>query len=244
MKSLPITTCLLCALLLSGCGIDDDEGCESFDEVTALQKNTDNGIPRGYYRFIINGSLVESYPSNLPAVLSGFSYWRSLYRYYCENHRGARYYDGYRYRSDLDDALENAYHYGLQLQLLYRNSWNVILSFDGVSNFTITRSRVDPDSTVMPFSFLTITDLTAFDIGTDITLNDTTANRIFRIDHSSDLFSSIESGSSLKMKIHSIRPVGQSTEVEIQGPGILFNDAGNMESVIIEGTVSAYREKP
>jgi hypothetical protein len=94
----------------------------------------------------------------------------------------------------------------------------------------------------MPFSFLTITDLTAFDIGTDITLNDTTANRIFRIDHSSDLFSSIESGSSLKMKIHSIRPVGQSTEVEIQGPGILFNDAGNMESVIIEGTVSAYRK--
>jgi hypothetical protein len=48
--------------LLSGCGIDDDEGCESFDEVTALQKNTDNGIPRGYYRFIIMAHSLKAIP--------------------------------------------------------------------------------------------------------------------------------------------------------------------------------------
>jgi len=228
---------LIVSLLLSvsTCSNEDDITCDNFSDVQSLQQNTINGVPAGTMVLNVSGTELRNYSANLPYRLSQFNYAKSLYLYECDKNKG--------YDKDLMDYnYETARYYAWLLMNYYQVSKNLILEFNGVSNFRIFLRAVDPSSTEPDAVILSITDLTAGDIGVEITLDAATANRRFSIGYESCNFTSFEAGSSLKLKIHSIRPVGEITQVELIAGSILFNDTGNLESVSIGGVLNAYRK--
>ncbi len=224
---------LILSILLS-CSNDNDRNCDGFSDVLYYQQRTDNGVPYGYMSLTVQGSPIKSYDASLPLILARYNLWKSMYLESCGN-------DTYT-----DDEVKyyyaNARYYANQLIAQYITAKNVILEFDGVSAFAITLSPVNPYSAEPEFVLLQITDLTPGDIGVEVTLNNASVNRNLTVDYDTALFSSLEAGSSVKIKINSIRPPGELTYTEIIPPSIIFNDSGNMESVSISGSVNARRE--
>jgi hypothetical protein len=236
MKKLYFYIHLIIALLMiTSCSNDDDITCDSFNDVKKLQQNTINGMPTGSMVLNVQGTGVRNYQTDLPFILSQFNYMKNLYFYECDTNSG--------FDEDLTDYYhEAARYYAGILMIQYIAAKSLILEFDGVSNFRLLLRPVDPSSTEPDVLLLSITDLIAGDIGVEITLDVTTVNRRFDVDYESYIFTSAEAGSSLKVKIHSIRPVGQITQVELIAGSILFNDTGNLESVSIGGVLNAYRK--
>lgn len=224
---------VILSILLS-CSNDDGRNCDDFEDVTFYQQRTDNGVPYGYMNITVQGSPLRSYDASLPLMLARFNQWKSMYREACGN-------DLYT-DDEVKYYYENARYYANQLIAQYRTAKNVILEFDGVSDFTVTLKPVDPDSAAPDFIFLQISDLVPGDIGVEITLDSTKTNRKLIIDFESDIYNSLESGSTVKIKISSIRPSGELTYTEIISPSVIFNDSGNMESVSISGSINAWRE--
>ncbi len=224
---------LILSIILS-CSNDNDRNCDDFSDVLYYQQRTDNGVPYGYMSLTVQGSPIKSYDASLPLILARYNLWKSMYLESCGN-------DLYT-----DDEVKyyyaNARYYANQLIAQYRTAKNVILEFDGVSMFTVRLSPVNPDSAIPDFVLLKITDLVPGDIGVEITLDSTKTNRKLIIDFKSDIYNSLESGSSVIIKINSIRPSEELTYTEFISPSIIFNDSGNMESVNISGNLNAWRE--
>ncbi len=219
----------------SSCKLIEEAGCDSFDNVKYYQQNTINGMPAGTMVLNVQGSAVRSYPSDLSYILSEYNYYRELYMYECDINAG------------IDTDMTDYYHdltawYADQLISYYKLSERLLLQFDGVSVFRILLRPVDPSSSEPDALLLSITDLTVVDIGTEITLNLATPGRRFDIEYNGSFYTSMEAGSSLKLKIGNIRPTGEITQVEIISGSILYNDAGNMESVSISGFMNAYKD--
>ncbi|MFC1671208.1 hypothetical protein ACFL20_12525 [Spirochaetota bacterium] len=224
---------ILCALTsFASCGLFEDDACEDFEELRILQERTINGLPMGSMTLYIMGDVIKGYPSDLITLLNDFNYWYDLYNYECEEY-------------GISDKwyLEEAEYYSNILEGYYREAKNVILEFDGSSNFLIKLVPVDINSTVPEFNLLSITDLAPGDINTEITLDSSSANRNLRIEYKSDVFSSLEAGSSAKITIHNIRPVGQMVLVDINATTTLFKEGGSMESISFDGSIYAYREQ-
>ena len=230
-------------VLTTSCGEIIEEECDDFISVQRMMENTANGIPRGYYQLVVEGDILRNYPSNLLPTLNNYLYWRDLYWYYCRDD-DAYYRDDYYYYGTYGyDRLfhDNALYYANLLLGYYRQAFHLYLDFDGVSSFAITTEPVDPGSSVIPFTMLSITDLGVGDINVNITHNSITTSRSFRLEYGEDLFASLETGSSLKLYIHNIHPVGENTLVDVISLSTLFNDTGNMESVSIEGSMNPER---
>ncbi len=231
-----ITAIILPAVIqTSSCKLIEEAGCDSFENVKYYQQNTINGMPAGTMVLNIQGSAVRNYPSGLSYILSEYNYYRELYMYECDINAG------------IDTDLTDYYHeitewYGEQLISCYKISEQLLLQFNGVSDFRILLRPVDPSSSEPDSLILSISDLTVAYIGTEITLNQSTPGRRFDIEYNGSFYTSMEAGSSLKLKIGNIRPAGEITQVEIISGSILYNDAGNMESVSISGFMNAYRD--
>ncbi len=236
----------LATLILAFCSVscvEFEEECDEFTEVHRLMEGTENGIPQGNFAFTIQGRSLRNYNPKLIPTLNNFLYWRDLYWYYCKKDK--RYYrsDYYYYHPTgfYGRYYENALYYSLLLSGYYREAHHLFLDFDGISNFTVSMAPVDPDSTALTFTLLIISDLDVTDIGNEKVLDSTTADRSFRVEFQNDIFGSLMAGSSLKLTIHNIRPIGQSTLVDLGQSSILFNEAGNSESVSIKGSMNPMR---
>ncbi|HQP50212.1 MAG TPA: hypothetical protein PKX12_15915 [Spirochaetota bacterium] len=240
MRKLLFSLLVLCISACS-CSMDDEEqDCEQYSDINRYIKATKEGIPWGFLYLITDGKPVRNYSAELPAVYVEFIYWRDQYWRICNgNYQNSQYNN---YYSDREYYRFHTDNYARMLKGLYMNAFNLLLHFDGISTLTVTMEPVDPDSTAPPFTLLNITDLTAADIGTDITLDSTSVNRLFRIEYNGELYGSLETGSSLKMNIKSIRPAGEITQIEIKSGSILFNETGNLESVHVEGNINAWRK--
>ncbi len=222
-------------LLLFACSDSNTAVCDSFNNVEYFKQWTADGIPYGTMVLNVQGCNLRNYSDELPYILYQYDYWKNLYLYECDINGG--------YDEDLTEYYhELTSYYGGQLILKYKISKNLILEFNGVNDFKIILSSIDPLSSEPDKVLLEITDLTAGDIGMEITLNASSINRKFYLDYGGDIFSSLETGSSLKIIINNIRPAGQITQVEILPGSILFNDAGNLESVSIQGYLNAKRK--
>jgi hypothetical protein len=232
MRKLIYVTLII--LILASCSSTDDERCDDFSDVARYQSNTLNGIPYGAMSLNVQGTMTGNYSPELVLVLSRYHLWKSMYIEACGNDLNSddevKYYHG------------NARYYANQLIAIYRTARNVILEFDGVSSFAVTLRPVDPDSVQPDTVLISITDLLPGDIGVEITLDSAAVNRLFIAEHQGALYSSLEAGSALKMKILNIRPVNEITAVEVNASSILFDDTGNMESVSIGGSINAWRE--
>lgn len=174
----------------------------------------------------------------------GLFHFFILYTRACEDNEYS--YDGSYDRPDgyYDDYyLEQAQKYATTLEGLYRTAKTTILEFHGGTVLAVNLEPVAPDSAELVFVILSITSFSAADINTDTTLDSTTSNRELRVEFNSDVYSSLQPGSSATIEIHNIRPAGESVLIEVREPSALFNEGGTFESISVDGSLRAYRRE-
>lgn len=131
---------------------------------------------------------------------------------------------------------------------VYSKAYNSFLQYDGNEKMEVYSETVlqysNPTNPKSPISsspiYLKIENLTSSDMGTAMALSSTSEGKLFSIDYSGKRYSTEYSSSNLNVTITNIPSVGNTTNITISGTIYQSNDS--LESLIISGTINAYRQ--